>query len=411
MTATTPTLDPATVKADFPVFDDTSLHFLDSAASSQKPRAVIEAMATFTGHGYANVHRGAYRLSVDATERYEATRERVARFIGASDPSEIVFTRGATTALNLLAFGWGAEHLGEDDTIVLTEMEHHANIVPWQMVAARTGATIRYLTLGDDFRLDPTSIEDLVDDSTKVISVTGLSNVLGTLTDLAPLVSAAEEAGAFLIVDGAQLVPHLPVDVSTLGADALVFSSHKMLGPTGVGVLWCRPERLAEMEPIEGGGDMIADVTKEASTWAPIPHRFEAGTPPIIEVVGLSAALDYLDEVGMQAVAAHGADLTRYALDRLADIPGLEIQGPPTTERRAGVISFTMGDIHAHDLATILDQHGVAVRAGHHCAKPLMQTLGIAATARASFYLYNDTTDVDALTEGLLDAGRLFGTG
>jgi cysteine desulfurase / selenocysteine lyase len=409
VTATTPLLDTTVVKSEFPVFDDRSLHFLDSAASSQKPASVIEAMSEFAGHGYANVNRGAYRLSVDATERYEAARARVARFIGAAGPEEIVFTRGTTTGLNLVAAGWGGTHLGEGDTIVLTEMEHHANIVPWQMVCRRTGASLRYLPLGADARLDMGVLERVVDETTKVISVTAMSNVLGTIPDLTPLAEAGRAVGAMLVVDGAQYVPHFPVDVSSGEADLLAFSAHKMLGPTGVGVLWGRPERLAEIEPVEGGGDMIADVTLEGSTWAPVPRRFEAGTPPIIEVVGLAAAIDYLEGLGMEAVAAHDRALTGYALERLAQLPAVAVQGPPTTEGRGGVVSFTMGDVHAHDLATILDQHDVAVRAGHHCAKPLMRVLGTAATARASFYVYNDTDDVDALVEALGEAARLFG--
>lgn len=402
-------LDTAAIKADFPVFEDTGLHFLDSAASSQKPRQVIEAMAEFTSRRYANVHRGAYRLSVEATEGYEAARHRVASFVGAANPSEIAFVRGTTSGLNLLAHGWGGAHLRPGDRILLTEMEHHANLVPWQMVARRTGARLDFIPLGEDFRLDLTSLDRLIDEDTKVVSVTGMSNVLGTIPDLDPILAAARSVGAFTIVDGAQLVPHTPVDVTSLGADAIAFSAHKMLGPTGVGAVWARPERLEELEPVEGGGEMISDVTLQGATWAAIPHRFEAGTPPIIEAVGFAAAIDYLEKTSMRAVAAHDVELTRYALEVLGNVPQLSIQGPATTERRGGVISFTMGDIHAHDLATILDQHGVAVRAGHHCAKPLLRHLGVPATARASFYVYTTKADIDALVEALAEAGRLFG--
>lgn len=402
-------LDTSAIRADFPVFEDAQLHFLDSAASSQKPRQVIEAMSEFAAHGYANVHRGAYRLSIEATERYEAARDRVAAFIASPTSDQVVFVRGTTSGLNLVASGWGDHHLRPGDRILLTEMEHHANLVPWQMVARRTGARLDFIPLGGDFRLDLTHLDRLIDSDTKVVAVTGMSNVLGTIPELHTILDAARAVGAVSVVDGAQLVPHFPMDVTTLGADFITFSSHKMLGPTGIGVLWGRPERLEELEPTEYGGDMISDVTSHNATWAAVPHRFEAGTPPIIEAVGLSAALDYLDKVGMGAVAEHDSALTAYALAALADVPHLHIQGPNTTVDRGGVLSFTMGDIHAHDLATILDQHGVAVRAGHHCAKPLMRILGVPATARASFYLYSTPDDVDALVEALGDAGRLFG--
>lgn len=406
-----PPLDTDAIRADFPVFEDATLHFLDSAASAQKPRQVIEAMAGFAAHGYANVHRGAYRLSIEATERYESVRDRVAAFLGAGGSSEVVFARGATSALNLLAHGWAGYRLRPGDRIVLTDMEHHANLVPWQMVARRTGAVLEFIPLDRDFRLDLSQLDRIIDAGTKVVSVTGMSNVLGTVPDLEPILTRAREVGAFSIVDGAQLVPHYPIDVSALGADALVFSAHKLVGPTGIGVLWARPERLEELEPVEGGGDMIATVTRQESTWAEVPFRFEAGTPPIIEAIGLGAAIDYLDKVGMAAIAAHDARLTEYALTVLGEVDGLAIQGPATPTARGGVISFTLADIHAHDLATILDQHGVAVRAGHHCAKPLMSVLGLAATARASFYLYTDTADIDALADALADAARLFGVG
>jgi cysteine desulfurase/selenocysteine lyase len=402
-------LETDTIQLDFPVFEDSDLHFLDSAASSQKPRVVIDAMAEFSAHHYANVHRGAYALSIDATERYEAARHRVSDFIGSPSPDQLVFTRGTTTGLNLLAQGWAGRHLRAGDRILLTEMEHHANLVPWQVVARRTGAELDFLPITTDHCLDLSRLDEFVGPRTKVVAVSGMSNVLGTVPDLKPLLEAASAAGALTVVDGAQLVPHTSVDVSTLGADAIAFSAHKMLGPTGIGAVWARPERLEEMDPVEYGGDMISDVTLRDATWAAVPHRFEAGTPPIIEAIGFAAAVDYLDKVGMDSVAAHDAALTAYALDALSDVPQLSIQGPLTTEGRGGVISFTMGDIHAHDLATILDQHGVAVRAGHHCAKPLMRVLGVPATARASFYLYTTPRDIDALVEALGEAGRLFG--
>ena len=402
-------LDTNAIRSDFPVFEDASLHFLDSAASSQKPRQVIEAMAEFTAHGYANVHRGAYRLSVEATERYEAARARLAEFLGTPNADEVVLTRGTTTALNLVAAGWGNARLKPDDVILLTEMEHHANLVPWQMLARRTGARLRFIPLGDDFRLDLTDLDRLIGTDTKIVSLTGMSNVLGTIPDLHLVLDAARDAGVVSVVDGAQLVPHVATDVATLGADFVAFSGHKMLGPTGIGALWGRQDRLEEIEPVEFGGDMISDVTLQGASWATVPHRFEAGTPPIMEAIGLAAAVEYLDKVGMEAIAAHDTAMTAYALAALAEVNGLTIQGPATTDMRGGVISFTLGDVHAHDLATILDQRNVAVRAGHHCAKPLMRILGVPATARASFYLYTTPEDVDALVAGLGEAARLFG--
>lgn len=406
--ATAPATDLSHLKADFPVLDS-GVHFLDSGASSQKPAAVIEAMDTFARTSYANVHRGAYKLSVASTDAYEAARLRVARFIGAEDHREIVFTRGTTTGINTVAFGWGMEHLSKGDRILSTEMEHHANLVPWQMVARRTGATLDHVPLTDDWRLDMDGLDEKLDSDVKIVAVTGMSNVLGTIPDISRISELAHQHGARVLVDAAQLVPHRGVDVQSVGADFVVFSGHKMLGPTGIGVLWGRLDALEEMEPFEGGGEMISNVTLQTATWAEIPHRFEAGTPPITEAVGLHAAIDYLDAIGMEKVFAHDAELTQIALERLSDVPGLQVQGPKTIEDRGGVISMTMDGIHAHDLATILDDNDVAVRAGHHCAKPLMRCLGVAATARASFYVYNDTSDIDALVAGLRRAGELFG--
>lgn len=398
------------IRADFPIFErEAARHFLDSAASSQKPRSVLAAMDDLAGNHYANVHRGAYTLSLEATEAFEETRRRIAQFIGAGSPSEVVVCRGATTALNMVAAGWGGEHLAPGNTILLTTMEHHANLIPWQMVARRTGARLDHVGFDADFRLDLDDLHRKLDGSVKVVAVTGMSNVLGTMPPLAEIVDAAHAVGAVVVVDGAQLVPHVPVDVSALGADFVAVSGHKMLGPTGIGFLWGRLDRLEEMEPVEGGGEMIADVTLQSATWAPVPHRFEAGTPPIIEAAGLTAAIEYLESIGMDAVAAHDRRLTERALALMSEVPGLEIWGPSTAEDRGGVISFTLGDAHPHDLATILDQRGVSVRAGHHCAKPLMRQLAIPATARASFYLYNTDEDVDALIAGLEDARSLFG--
>lgn len=397
------------VREDFPAFAAGAGHFLDSGASSLKPATVIQAMSDFASTVYANVHRGAYRMSIESTDLYETARADVARFIGAAHPSEVVLVRGTTSGLNLVAGGWAGQHLGEGDRILLTEMEHHANLVPWQMVAQRTGAVLDFGRVTDGFELDLDDFLARIERRPRVVAVTGMSNVLGTIPPLSVIAAAAHEVGALVVVDGAQLVPHRPVDVGSLGADFLAFSAHKMLGPTGIGALWGDPVRLEEMEPVEGGGDMIADVQLEKSTWAAPPHRFEAGTPPIIEAIGLSAAVTYLEKVGMDEVESHDRELTAYALDRLGEVGQLSIQGPPSTADRGGVISFTLGDIHAHDLATILDTVGVSVRAGHHCAKPLMRRLGVSATARASFSVYSNTEDVDALVLGLERAAQVFG--
>lgn len=396
------------LKADFPILDS-GVHFLDSGASSQKPIPVLEAMDNFARTSYANVHRGAYKLSVASTNAYEAARHRVATFINAPTDDEVIFTRGATTALNTVAFGWGLENLGEGDVILATEMEHHANLVPWQMVAKRTGAVLDHIAITDDGRLDMESFEQKIGPEVKVVAVTGMSNVLGTMPKIPTIAARSHEFGARVVVDAAQLVPHSGVDVQTLGADFVAFSSHKMLGPTGIGVLWGSMEALEETEPFEGGGEMISNVTLHESTWAAIPHRFEAGTPPIIEAVGLHAAIDYLESVGMDTIFKHDQELTAIALERLGDMPGISIQGPTDLVDRGGVVSMTMDGVHAHDLATILDEQGVAVRAGHHCAKPLMKCLGVTATARASFYVYNEEADIDALIQGLRKAGELFG--
>ena len=403
-------IDLSHLKADFPVLSN-GVHFLDSGASSQKPIPVLEAMDRFARTSYANVHRGAYQLSVAATDAYESARTRVTRFIGATDEREVIFTRGATTALNMVAFGWGLEHLEPGDRIISTEIEHHANLVPWQMVAKRTGAVLDHIPMTDDFRLDLDAYERKLGPDVKLVAVTGMSNVLGILPPVRRIADLAHQHGARVVIDAAQLVPHSAVDVTQLGGDFVAFSSHKMLGPTGIGVLWGRLDALEETEPFEGGGEMISDVTLFEATWAEIPHRFEAGTPPIIEAVGLHAAIDYLDAIGMEQVFQHDRELTEIALDRLSDVPGVQIQGPRGMEDRGGVISMTMDGIHAHDLATILDDGGVAIRAGHHCAKPLMRRIGVAATARASFYVYNDEEDIDALIRGLRRAGELFGLG
>ena len=402
------------LRRDFPILrreeEGHPVIFLDSAASAQKPVAVLDAMDRMYRSQYANVHRGAYRLSQEATELYEDARARTANFINAGSPDEIIFTRGTTTALNGLASSWGYDHLQPGDRVVLSMMEHHANIVPWQLVAARTGAELVYIPLTEDYEIDLEVLRAKIDKRVKVVSLTGMSNVLGTIPPMQEISDIVHsQSDAILIVDGAQLVPHLPVDVQTLGADFLAFSGHKMLGPTGIGVLWGRPELLDEMEPWEGGGEMITTVDLYESTWAPVPQKFEAGTPPIAEAIGLAAAVHYLEEVGMDEVRSHDLDLTAYALDRMSEVPDLVQYGPTDIKSRGGVISFTLGDVHPHDIATILDSRGISVRAGHHCAKPLMADLCVAATARASFHVYNSRADVDAFVDGLNEARSLFG--
>ncbi len=400
------------VRADFPILErqvhGRPLTFLDSAASSQKPVQVLEAMDEIYRRSYANVHRGAYQLSAESTDAYEAARRNVADFIGAKT-EEVVFTRGTTTSLNMLATRWGRDRLRPGDKIVLSVMEHHSNIVPWQMAAQQCGAELVYAPLDHDYQIDLTALAELMDERVEIVSITGMSNVLGSIAPMPEVARLAHAVGATLIVDGAQLVPHAPVSVSDLGADFLAFSGHKMLGPTGIGVLWGRQELLEEMEPFEGGGEMIATVGLYESTWAPVPQKHEAGTPPFVEAVGLGAAVDYLRNIGMDKVRRHDMELTRYALDELAKLDALTVFGPRNVERRGGTISFTLADIHPHDLATILDEHGVAVRAGHHCARPLMTHLGVPATARASFSVYNTTDDVDRLVEGLHHAATIFG--
>jgi cysteine desulfurase/selenocysteine lyase len=386
--------------------------YLDSAASSQKPVQVIEAMSDFYRGSYANVHRGAYTLSDEATTAYEGARAKMAAMVGATASSEVVFTRGTTGALNTVAYGWGLDHLGPGDRIVLTIIEHHSNIVPWQLVARRTGAELAYLPIGPDYQLDLAAAESVIDERTRIVAVSAMSNVTGTMPPVPEVAALAHAVGAVVVVDGAQAVPHLPLDVATLGADFLAWSGHKMLGPTGIGCLWGRAELLEEMGPLEGGGEMISDVGLYESRWAPVPHKFEAGTPPIVEAVGLGAAVDYLDKVGMDEVRRHEVAITSYALDRLGEVPDLVVHGPADLSQRGGAVSFTLGDIHAHDIATIVDEeNGVAIRAGHHCAKPLMRHLDLASTARASFYVYTTEDDIDQLVAGLHTARSVFGLG
>ncbi|MHB8669402.1 MAG: SufS family cysteine desulfurase [Acidimicrobiales bacterium] len=406
-------LDVARVRKDFPILErevhGRRLVFLDSAASAQKPRAVLEAMDRFMETSYANVHRGVYLVAEEATAAYEGCRAEVARFLGAPSEREIVFTKNVTEAINLVAHSWARSNLRAGDAVLLTEMEHHSNLVPWLMLAEERGVELRYLGVTDDGRLDLGDLERLLD-GVRLVAITAMSNVLGTITPVRRIADAAHAAGALVLVDAAQYVPHLATDVVEMGADFLGFSAHKMLGPSGIGVLWAREEVLDAMPAFLGGGEMIRDVRLDGWTPNELPWKFEAGTPPIVEAVGLAAAVEYLNGIGMQAVREHEVTLTAYALRTMTERLGerLRIYGPSEPAERGGVISFSFGDIHAHDVSQVLDQHGVCVRAGHHCAKPLMRRLGVAATARASFYIYNDESDVDALCEALSATADFF---
>lgn len=401
------------MKSDFPILQQQvnghPLVYLDNAATTQKPRAVIDALVHFYERDNANIHRGVHTLAERSTAAYEGVRPKAAKFIGAPSGSEVIFTRNATEGLNLLAQSWGGANLAEGDEIILSVMEHHSNIVPWQLAARRANANLRYANITPEGRLDLDHLRSLVTPRTKVISVTHGSNVLGTINPISEVAAMAHSVGALLVVDGAQSAPHLPVDVAALGCDAFVFSSHKMLGPTGVGVLWAKRKLLEEMPPYMGGGDMIAIVKHDDSTWADLPHKFEAGTPNIADVVAFGAAIDYLEAIGMDAVREHELDITAYAYDRMRTADGITLFGPPPGDDKGAVLSFALDYAHPHDIATILDSRGIAVRAGHHCAQILMRELGQPATARASFYIYNDRADVDALIDGLGEVSRVMG--
>ena len=409
----TATLNVTTVKADFPLLgrevNGHPIVYLDSGATSQKPRQVLDALDRYYEEINANIHRGAYLIAEQATTAVEDSRAALARFVGASAAEEIVFTKNATESINLVAHSWGRSNLSEGDVVLLTTLEHHANIVPWHQLAAERGVVIRWIPLDDDGRLDLTDLDHLLD-GVRLVAVSAASNVLGTLPPIRRIADAAHAVGALCLVDASQWVPHYPTDVADWDCDFMAFTGHKMCGPTGIGLLWGRRELLDAMPPFLGGGSMIQNVTFEGFTPADVPTRFEAGTQPIAEIVGLHAAVDYLEAIGMEAVRQHELDLTAYALRTLMERFGddLAIHGPHDLENRGGILSFAYRDIHPHDLSQVLDQHGVCVRAGHHCAKPLMKVLGVNATARASLYLYNDESDVDALADGLAAAGDFF---
>ena len=406
-------LDIERIRRDFPVLkrevNGRPLVYLDNAATSQKPVQVMAEITRYYRDINSNIHRGVHTLSVEATERYEAARERVRAFFGASDVSEIIFTRNTTESINLVAHAFGRAFLEAGDEVLISEIEHHSNIVPWQMLREERGIALRHIPMLPDGTLDLDEARRLIGPRTKLLSITLMSNALGTIVPVAELAELARAQGARVLVDAAQAAPHLPIDVGELGADFLACSAHKMLGPTGVGVLWGRRELLEEMPPFLGGGDMIASVSLEESTWNELPYKFEAGTPNIAGVIGFGVALDYLEAVGMDAIRRHERDLTAYALDRLIDVPGVTLYGPLDPDLRGGVVSFGLDGVHPHDIGQVLDSHGVAIRAGHHCAQPVMRKLDVAATARASFYLYNTREEVDVLEAAVRETSDFFG--
>jgi len=407
------TLDVHRIRKDFPILErkvyGKPLVYLDNAATSQKPRQVIDALVDYYENYNANIHRAVHCLGEEATAAYEEARAKVAKFINAPSPESVIFTRNTTEAINLVAYTWGRANVLEGDEILLTQMEHHSNLIPWQRLASEKGATVRYIELTDTQTLALDGLENLFDARTRIAAMPHVSNSLGTINPVKKIAAEARRNGTLFLVDGAQGAPHLPVDVQAIGCDFYAFSSHKMLGPTGVGVLYGRPELLEEMEPFLGGGEMIRKVTFEGATWNDLPWKFEAGTPNIADVIAFGSAIDYLNQLGMENVREHEIEITDYALTRLSQLEGIVMYGPPDPRERGGVVSFNFGDLHPHDIGTVLDHHGVAIRAGHHCTQPLMRTLGVSGTARASFYIYNIPEEVDVLIEAL-EATRDFFT-
>ena len=405
------------IRHDFPILGRTvrggrPLVYLDNASTTQKPNQVVEAITKYYRNHNANTHRAVYALAEEATELYESARDKVAGFINASERSEIVFVRGTTEAINLVAYAWGRANVGKGDVVVTTEYEHHSNIVPWQLLTQEKGASLRYVPIDDEGYLMLDKLDDiLAEGNVKMVAFSLMSNVLGTITDAEYVIERCRRAGVPTLVDGAQAVPHMRVDVKSLGCDFFAFSGHKMLGPTGIGVLWVRKSLLQAMRPFHGGGDMIREVHKHESTWNDLPYKFEAGTPNIADVVGLGAAVDYLEGVGMDNVRRHERELTAYALDRMAGVPGITLYGPRDPDRRGGVVSFNFADVHPHDVAHIMDEEGIAIRSGHHCAQVLMERMNVAATSRASFYVYNTREEVDALIRALRKVAEMFKLG
>jgi cysteine desulfurase/selenocysteine lyase len=402
------------IREDFPILkrkvrNDKQLVYFDNAATSQKPLQVINAISDFYTNHNSNIHRAVHALAEEATQAYEATRDKVAQFLNIKDRQEIIFVRGTTEAINLVAYTWGRQNVKEGDIIVTTEYEHHSNIVPWQLLTQEKGAKLEYIGINDDGELLLDQLDTyLATGRVKLVAISQMSNVLGTITDMPQVMEKCKKAGVRVLVDGAQSVPHMKVDIQQLGCDFFAFSAHKMLGPTGVGVLWTKKELLEQMIPFHGGGDMIREVHKYETTWNDLPYKFEAGTPNIADVIGFSAALDYLNSLGMDYIRNHEIEITKYALEKMSAIKGIKVYGTKDISKRGGVISFNFADIHPHDLATIIDEDGVAIRSGHHCAQVLMERLDVAATSRASFYIYNTKEEVDILINSLDRAARLF---
>jgi len=402
------------LRKDFPILqrtvrDNKTLVYLDNASTTQKPNQVIDAINDYYRNHNANIHRAVYALAEEATELYEATRDKIANFIHVKNREEIIFVRGTTEAINLVAYAWGRTHIKKDDIIVTTEYEHHSNIVPWQLLTQEKGAKLEYIGMDDNGELILDDLDKyLATGKVKLVTFSLMSNVLGTITDAEKIIKKCKEHGVLTLVDGAQAVPHMPVNVETLGCDFFAFSGHKMLGPTGIGVLWVRKSILQTMNPFHGGGDMIREVHKYETTWNDLPYKFEAGTPNIADVIGFGAAIDYLTKLGMNNVREHEIELTTYAIEKLSKIKGLTIYGTKDISKRGGVISFNFSDVHPHDVAQIIDEEGIAVRSGHHCAQVLMERLNVAATSRASFYIYNTREEVDSLIESLNKVARIF---
>ena len=409
---TTATFDPVMIRREFPTLEQAvngrPLVYLDNAATSQKPKVVLDALRAYYEDDNSNVHRGIHELSRRATVAYEESRAKVASWVGANEPSEIVWTRGTTEAINLVSSAWGLDNVGEGDEILISVLEHHSNIIPWQLLARRTGAVIKYIELDEQGRWILDELPHLLTDRTKIVAISHVSNALGTVNPVKRVAAAAHKVGALVLVDGAQGAVHTKVDVKDLGVDYYAFSGHKMCGPTGIGALWARRDLLDSMEPYQGGGEMIHFVGRDESSWATVPHKFEAGTPNIAGAIGMGAAIDFLSEVGMDAIAEHEHKLLGYALERMNKVDGICIYGPQSPDEHSALISFTLGDAHPHDISTILDSEGIAVRAGHHCAQLAMQHFGISATARASIYLYNTESDIDRLIEGLEQVRSIF---
>ena len=402
------------LRKDFPILqrivrDNKTLVYLDNASTTQKPNQVIDAITDYYRNHNANIHRAVYALAEEATELYESTRDKIANFIHIQNREEIIFVRGTTEAINLVAYAWGRNHISKDDIIITTEYEHHSNIVPWQLLTQEKGAKLVYIGMGDNGELILDDLDRyLATGKVKLVTFSLMSNVLGTITDAEKIISKCKEHGVLTLVDGAQAVPHMPVDVEKLGCDFFAFSGHKMLGPTGIGVLWVRKSVLETMNPFHGGGDMIREVHKYEATWNDLPYKFEAGTPNIADVIGLGTAIDYLTKLGMENVREHEIELTTYAIEKLSQVKGLTIYGTKDISKRGGVISFNFSDVHPHDVAQIIDEEGIAIRSGHHCAQVLMERLNVAATSRASFYIYNTKEEVDSLITALTKVARIF---